>query len=505
MRLDRVAAHGRRLPVMTLMLAALGVLLAPGTALAARRVSVAAPRSAARLPARRSHAAARRVVRAYTDAPGNQNVTPGIIPSNDSAGYGWNGSTDPATFSMTFTEPTITCTGASQNSESSVDIGILAESSAGLGQAGQSTIYSQNFCVLYQPVYRFDLSIPGVGYNGYGYGSANPGDSITLTDTIGSAGTSVTYTDNTTGATQTFVGNGGTLQTVQIGLFPIPGSVLAGFNPIAVTGVTLNGAGLGSLPNLGQVNLDQGSTIGVATSSLAADETDFTMSYVNAPGPTVSAAAVTDGSSTEVPNGPATGGTPLTITGTNFGNPGDNVSVTLVPQNGAASVQALDATVVSDTEIQATTADGTGSIGSSSTLPANVEVDVGGVTGAAPQTFTYAKVWVSGVSTDAITLGAPLVPLTITGYGFAGATGLTFELANGKGMHIAGQRLTVAADGTEIHLTSPWLPGLRLWFANGHPESSYLTDVEATAGGATSPANAPDDQVTFRSPSASAS
>jgi hypothetical protein len=72
-------------------------------------------------------------------------------------------------------------------------------------------------------------------------------------------------------------------------------------------------------------------------------------------------------------------------------------------------------------------------------------------------------------------------------------------------MHIAGQRLTVAEDGTEIHLTSPWLPGLRLWFANGHPESSYLTDVEVSAGGATSPTNAPDDQVTFRSPSTSAS
>jgi hypothetical protein len=72
-------------------------------------------------------------------------------------------------------------------------------------------------------------------------------------------------------------------------------------------------------------------------------------------------------------------------------------------------------------------------------------------------------------------------------------------------MRIAGQRLTVAEDGTEIHLTSPWLPGLRLWFANGHPEGSYLTDVEVSAGGATSPANAPDDQVTFRSPSTSAS
>ena len=429
------------------------------------------------------------------------NVDPGIIPSSDSAGYGWNGSPDPATFSMTFTEPTITCTGADSGYESSVDIGILAESNAGLGQAGQSTIYTQNFCVLYTPIYRFDLSIPGVAYNGYGYGTANPGDSITLTDTISSAGTSVTYSDNTTGASQTFVGNGGTLQTVQIGLFPIPGSVLAGFNPIPVTGVTLNGAGLGSLTDLGQVNLDQGSTIVVATSSLAPDGTDFTMDYANESGPTVSSAEVTDGSPTEVPNGPVTGGTSLTITGSNFGNPGDNVSVTLVPQNGSPPVPAVDATVVSDTEIQATTADATGSIGSDSTLPSYVEVDVGGVTSTAPQTFTYAKVWVDGVSDDTIIFGAARVPLTITGYGFSGATGLTFELANGKGMQVSAKRLTVNADGTGIDLTSPWLPGIRLWLLNGlHALSTYLTDVEVTAGGVTSPANAPDDQVTFSKP-----
>ena len=175
--------------------------------------------------------------------------------------------------------------------------------------------------------------------------------------------------------------------------------------------------------------------------------------------------------------------------------------MTLVPQNGSALVQATDATVVSDTEIDATTADSTASIGTASSLPSDVEVDVGGITSTAPQTFTYAKVWVDGLSTDAITLGAPRVPLTISGYGFSGATGLTFELANGHGMTVSPKRFTVNDSGTQIDMTSPWLPGLRLWFANGLTVApSYLTDVEVSAGGATSPVNAPDDQVTFSKP-----
>ncbi len=476
--------------------------MAAAPAFGAARVWVPAPRQLA--AAQSTHAPLAHAFAIDSALPGNENVEPGIVPSDDSAGYGWNGTPATADFSMTFTEPAITCTGAAQGYESSLDVGLLAQTSAGLGQAGQSTIYTQNFCPSYSPVYRFDLSIPGVAYDGYGYGSAHPGDSITLTDSISAAGTVVSYMDNTTGQGQSFVGNGGTLQTIEVGLFPIPGSVLAGFNPIPVSGVTLGGAPLGSLPGLGQVNLDQGATISVATSSLTPDGSGFTMSYVNIPGPTVTAAAVTGGSPTEVPNGPATGGTPLTITGTGFGDPGDNISVTLVPLNGSAPVQAVDATVVSDTEIDATTADSTASIGSDASMPSYVEVDVGGITSAAPQTFTYAKVWVDGASTDAITLGAPRVPLTISGYGFTGATGVTFELANGHGMTVSAKRFTVNGSGTEIDMTSPWLPGLRLWFANGLTVApSYLTDVEVSAGGATSPVNAPDDQVTFSKPSSS--
>lgn len=483
----------RGLWCLAVCLALIGAVALPAGATvradAAARVSVPAPvKAAARFVPETS--------------AGNENVTAGIVPSDNSAGYGWNATPGDVTWSMTFTEPTITCTGEASGYESSVDIGLLAETTAGLGEAGQSTIYTQNFCPSAIPIYRFDLSIPGTPYNGYGYGVAHPGDSITLTDTIDAAGTAVSYMDNTTGQGQTFTGIGGSLQTMEVGAFPIPGSVLAGFNPIAVGPVTANGANLGTLPDLGQVNLDVNSTIVVQTSNLSPDGSGFTMSYVNTSGPTVTSAAVTDGSTTEVPNGPVAGGTPLTITGTNFGNPGDNVSVTLVPQDGSTPIEATDATVVSSTEITATTADATDSIASGdSSMPTDVEVDVGGITTAAPQTFTYAWVWVDGVSTDTLRYWWPRVPMTVTGYGFTDATGLEFQLPGGEAMTVPAKNLTVSDDGTQIDLNSPIFPGIRLGFLGKDFESSYETDLRVLAGGFTSPVNEPDDEVTVSKPS----
>ena len=207
----RLRSAGRGLAVrVALATFTCGVVAATAAAPAfgATRVWVPAPRQLAAAQSARGPLA--RPFAIASVAPGNENVEPGIVPSDDSAGYGWNGTPATADFSMTFTEPAITCTGVP--SESAVDIGILDQTSAGLGQAGQSTIYTQNFCPSYSPVYRFDLSIPGVAYNGYGYGIAHPGDSITLTDSISAAGTVVSYMDNTTGQGQSFVGNGGTLQ-----------------------------------------------------------------------------------------------------------------------------------------------------------------------------------------------------------------------------------------------------------------------------------------------------
>jgi len=317
-------------------------------------------------------------VAGVTRADQLRNVRVGIVPSNNSAGYAWNRTNTSSQVSVTFVEPTITCDGAKDGYGSSLDLGILQSTSVG----GQATIYSQNFCVSTHPIYRFDLEIPGIRYNPYGFGSASPGDVITLTDTVSSSGTTVSYSDATNGQAQAFGGTGASLTETQIGGFLIPGDVLAGFGQVPFSKVADAGASLGQVPDLVQVNWDSTHTIDVATSNLSPDGTGFTMTRTNLPGPTISGVK---------PNhGRAKGGTHITIHGTGFGSPGDNVAVDLAPSGGTA-MAATKIKVLSDTRIKAVTPDARGQMTNLHTLLTDVQVNAGGITtgNSAADQFTY--------------------------------------------------------------------------------------------------------------------
>ncbi len=71
--------------------------------------------------------------------------------------------------------------------------------------------------------------------------------------------------------------------------------------------------------------------------------------------------------------GPIAGGTPVVVTGSGFGNPGDADTVTFVPEGGGDPIPAVNPVVVSDTEIDLTTPDVSAVYGGS-VLHANVQV-----------------------------------------------------------------------------------------------------------------------------------
>ncbi len=170
-----------------------------------------------------------------------------------------------------------------------------------------------------------------------------------------------------------------------------------------------------------------------------------------APAPSVTGVSPTSGAA----------GTVVTITGTGF--------------TGATGVSfgapaATGFTVVSDTEITATAPAGTGTVDITVTGPSGTSAAV------AADKFTYPSPApsVSGISP---TSGAAGTVVTITGTGFAGATGVTFGPA-------AATSFTVVSD-TQITATAPAGTG--------------TVDIVVTSPGGTSPA-VPADKFTFATP-----
>ena len=207
-----------------------------------------------------------------------------------------------------------------------------------------------------------------------------------------------------------------------------------GGTPVTITGTGFTGATgvtFGGAPGTAFTVVDD-STITVTTPAGTPGTADVVVQHPNgdsAPGdftylvvPTISSLAP--------PSGPATGGTPVTITGTGF------TGATGVTFGGAPGV---GVTVVNDTTITVATPPGT---------PGSVDVVVQHPNGdSAPGTFTYLAV-------PAITAVAPDsgpetggTAVTITGTGFTGATGVTFD-------GTPGTSFTVVND-TTITVTTP--------------------------------------------------
>jgi hypothetical protein len=140
-----------------------------------------------------------------------------------------------------------------------------------------------------------------------------------------------------------------------------------------------------------------------------------------------------------VPNtGPVAGGTPVTITGTNF-NPGDtSTAVTLTnPATGGTAANATNVVVVNSTTITAVTP--ASPIPFPGTGPTDVTVsDAGGTSSNSPPVvFTYAifDTNVTGISPNAGPVAGGTT-VTITGNGFNTATSVHFGTAAATSFHV---------------------------------------------------------------------
>jgi len=135
--------------------------------------------------------------------------------------------------------------------------------------------------------------------------------------------------------------------------------------------------------------------------------------------------------STGVASGAAFGGTPITITGTGFGSPGDTDQVVLVPVGGGASILATNVVVVNDTTITAVTAGATASIPTGQTsLATDVEVAAAGqVSSANPPGDQYTYTESASISSITPPHASPAggTQLAINGQGF-GSQSTAFEL-----------------------------------------------------------------------------
>ncbi len=110
-------------------------------------------------------------------------------------------------------------------------------------------------------------------------------------------------------------------------------------------------------------------TIKWATSKFANGGEDFTITDAEIPGPAVTSVAPDQG--------PKSGGTGITITGSGFGSPGDPVEVDLFLQTDGVPVVATNVQILDDSHITATTPD-VRSFPDNGDIPAYVEVLAGG-------------------------------------------------------------------------------------------------------------------------------
>ena len=171
--------------------------------------------------------------------------------------------------------------------------------------------------------------------------------------------------------------------------------------------------------------------------------------------------------------GPLAGGDTVTITGSGFEDSGLTFDkVGFVPTGGGATVDAADATVVSDTEITVTTPDATAAADGKAVLDTSLEV--GFTDPADPGTTIKASAETAGSGLLDYTFGAPLIDsispaagpltggntLTITGSGFENAAlsldNVDFTPVAGAGAAepLKGVDATVVSD-TELTVTLP--------------------------------------------------
>ena len=140
-------------------------------------------------------------------------------------------------------------------------------------------------------------------------------------------------------------------------------------------------------------------------------------------------------------SGPSSGGTSITITGTRFVS-GDTVEIAQGQGAGPSAIPATNVTVVSPTEITATTG------GGAKPGPFHVFVTDNGATSAAGSAvFTYTVPVVSGVSPTSGSVNGGTV-ITITGQQFV--SGASVQIAQGQG---AGPSAIAATDVTVVSPT----------------------------------------------------
>ena len=276
-----------------------------------------------------------------------------------------------------------------------------------------------------------DVTTPagtGVGGNLYTYGASLPVvTSILPVSGTTQGGTLVTITGTGFAGTPLVTINGVAAGNVQV------------TSPTTITAITPAGTGTNDPV--------------VVTTSVGPSAPANIYSFV-APGPAPPPGAPTINSNGISPSsGPIGGGTPITITGTNF------TGATGVTING---VPATSVVVVNSTTITAVTPPGTAG-------PQNVVVTTPGGTNATPGQFTYVAIppTVTQVSpSSGSTLGNTAV--TITGTNFTAATAVTFGGTNATSYTVV--------NATTITAKTP-------------PHAGGLVNVAVTTGAGTNPAN----------------
>jgi hypothetical protein len=223
---------------------------------------------------------------------------------------------------------------------------------------------------------------------------------------------------------------------------------------------------------------------GGATTPVVADQSEYTFDDV-----WVDSVSPADGR--------LAGGEQVTVTGTGFGSAGDDDTVTFTPQGGGTPVDATDVTVLSDTELTATTPDMSTSTGDASS-PLDTDVQVTNMGGAqspatAADEYTFNPVAVNTVSpASGPAPGGNVVVIFGTGFGNPGDTDTVEFVPQNGDTPLAAPEVTVINDTT---LTATVPDASDDIDAAG---DDLTTDVQvATPGNGESALNPADDEYTF--------
>lgn len=151
-------------------------------------------------------------------------------------------SVPPATASVEFNVPALSCT----SSKSGVGFGLVVENASG-SLRGSPTVGAA--CVKRKPVYTANINLNNT--NTVLSTTIRAGDTISLSASQTPSLTSATFTDTTTGFSQTMTGTGATAQYGFIGSVPdqaltTPDKKVAKFAPFSFNDAEVNSAGIGS-------------------------------------------------------------------------------------------------------------------------------------------------------------------------------------------------------------------------------------------------------------------